>query len=78
MSEHAEGHSASYERIKTKKSLAEILEIATSFELKAFEFYTDLIPKVSKNTRWLVEELALEEQEHYALFSNLADYGMAG
>ena len=73
MSEHAEGHSASYERIKSKKSLAEILKVATSFEQKAFEFYTDLIPKVSKNMRWLVEELAVEEKEHFFLFTSLAE-----
>ena len=72
MSEHAEGHSASYARIRSKKSLAEILEVATSFEQKAQEFYTALIPRVSKNIRWLVEELAIEEQEHFALFSTLA------
>jgi rubrerythrin len=73
MSEHAEGHSASYARIRSKKSLAEILEVATSFEQKAQEFYTALIPRVSKNLRWLVEELAVEEQEHFVLFSNLAN-----
>jgi len=73
MNEHAEGHSASYERIKSKKSLGEILKVATSFEQKAFEFYTDLIPKVSKNMRWLVEELAVEEKEHFFLFTSLAE-----
>lgn len=72
MSGHAEGHSAAYSRIRSKKSLAEILEVATSFEQKAQEFYTALIPRVSKNIRWLVEELAVEEQEHFALFSTLA------
>ncbi len=66
-----EGESAAYQRIKSKKSLAEILEVATSFEEAARDFYTDLIPKVSKNFRWLVEELANEEQGHYDLFTNL-------
>ncbi len=66
-----EGHSESYERIKSKKTLEEILEVATSFEEAARDFYTDLIPKVSKNFRWLVEELAEEEQGHYDLFTNL-------
>ncbi len=66
-----EGHSASYERIKSMKTLEEILEVATSFEEAARDFYTDLIPKVSKNFRWLVEELAEEEQGHYDLFTNL-------
>ena len=72
MSEHGEGHSAAYERIRSKKTLAEILEVATSFEKAAYEFYTALISKVSKNLRYLVEELAGEEQTHYALFTSLA------
>ncbi len=72
MSEHGEGHSAAYERIRSKKTLGEILEVATSFEKAAFEFYTALIPKVSKNLRYLVEELAGEEQGHYELFTSLA------
>lgn len=72
MSEHREGHSASYERIKSKKTLKEILEVATTFEQKAFEFYSSLIPKVSKNMRYLVEDLAREEKHHYELFTRLA------
>ena len=68
----SEGHSASYERIKSKKTLREILEVATSFEKAAWDFYSDLAPKVSKNIRWLVEELAEEEQRHFDLFSELA------
>ena len=73
MSEHPEGHSASYERIRSKTSLKEILEIATTFEQKAHEFYSQLVPKVSKNLRYLVEELAEEEQMHYELFVCLAE-----
>lgn len=72
MTEHEEGHSAAYQRIQSKKSLAEILEVATSFEKSAFEFYTALIPRVSKNLRYLVEELADEEKQHYELFTKLA------
>ncbi len=41
------------------------------FEQTAFNFYTDLIPKVSKQIRYLVEELAEEEQRHFNLFSEL-------
>lgn len=67
-----EGHSSSYERIKSKTSLKEILEVATSFEESARDFYTDLIPKVSKSIRWVVEELAREEQGHYDQFLELA------
>jgi len=67
-----EGEQSSYERIKAKTSLKEILEVACSFEASARDFYTDLIPKVSKNFRWLAEELAKEEQGHYDLLSGLA------
>ena len=57
---------------KSKTSLKEILEVACSFEQSARDFYRDLVPKVSKNIRWLVEELAKEEQRHYDLLSGLA------
>lgn len=61
-----------YERLKPLTDLAEILKVATEFERTARDFYTDLVPKVSKNIRYLVEELAAEEQEHFELFSKLA------
>jgi rubrerythrin len=67
-----EGQKSSYERIKSKTSLKEILEVACSFEESARDFYRDLTPKVSKNIRWLAEELAQEEQRHYDLLSGLA------
>jgi rubrerythrin len=67
-----EGTGSGYERIRSKKTLEEILTVASSFEESARDFYTDLIPKVSKNFRWLVEELAQEEQAHYDLFTALA------
>jgi rubrerythrin len=67
-----EGTSSGYERIRSKKTLKEILEVATSFEESARDFYRDLVPKVGKNFRWLVEELAAEEQGHFDLFSDLA------
>ena len=56
-----------------KTNLGEILAVATSFEASACDFYTDLIPKVSKRIRYLVEELAAEEQDHHTLFRNLAE-----
>ena len=56
-----------------KTNLGEILAVATSFEASARDFYTDLIPKVSKRIRYLVEELAAEEQDHHTLFRNLAE-----
>ena len=72
MSEDREGHREAYERIRSGKTLGEILAVATSFEKAARDFYTALIPKVSKNLRYLVEELAAEEQEHFELFTRLA------
>jgi rubrerythrin len=60
------------ERLRGKTTLREILEVATSFEEGARDFYTGLIPKVSKRIRYLVEELAAEEQAHFDLFSTLA------
>lgn len=67
-----EGHSASYARIRAMTTLQEVLDVATSFEQSARDFYRDLSPKVSKNFRWLAEELAKEEQRHYDLFTDLA------
>jgi rubrerythrin len=67
-----EGQESSYDRIKSKTSLKEILEVACSFEESARNFYRDLTPKVSKNIRWLAEELAAEEQRHYDLLSTLS------
>lgn len=72
MSEMIEGQQSSYERIKSKASLREILEVACSFEESARDFYRDLAPKVSKSLRWLAEELAREEQRHFDLLSGLA------
>jgi rubrerythrin len=66
-----EGHTSGYEKLQAKKSLAEILEVAIEFERTARDFYNGLAPKVSKQIRYLVEELAEEEQRHYDLFSQL-------
>ena len=60
------------DRLRGKTSLREILEVATHFEASARDFYTALIPKVSKRIRYLVEELAEEEQNHYRMFGALA------
>ncbi len=73
MSEHKEGHSDAYEKIAATTNLKEILELAVSFERSARDFYLALIPKVSKNLRYLVEELAEEEQQHFDLFTSLAE-----
>lgn len=60
------------DRLRGKASLKEILEVATHFEESARDFYLGLVPKVSKRIRYLVEDLAREEQSHYDLFSRLA------
>jgi rubrerythrin len=60
------------DRLRSKTTLREILEVASGFEASARDFYTALIPRVSKRIRYLVEELAAEEQGHFDLFSALA------
>ncbi len=60
------------ETLRSKTTLREILEVATGFEASARDYYSALIPKVSKRIRYLVEELAAEEQSHFDLFSALA------
>ncbi len=72
MSKPREGHGDAYKHIAANKSLKEILETAAAFEQSAVEFYTALIPKVGKNLRYLVEELAVEEKTHVARFAELA------
>lgn len=64
--------SSEFDRLSAMTDLREVLATATEFERTARDFYTALIPKVSKNLRYLVEELAEEEQEHFDLFSQMA------
>jgi len=73
MTQTGEGAAPGIERLRGKTTLREILEVATGFEASARDFYTALIPKVSKRIRYLVEELAAEEQAHFDLFSALAE-----
>ncbi|TCS64688.1 ferritin family protein [Varunaivibrio sulfuroxidans] len=61
-----------YDKLKPLTKLKDILDVATEFERTARDFYADLIPKVGKNLRYLVEDLAAEEQRHLDLFSGLA------
>ena len=61
-----------YARLKSRKSVGEVLETAMSFERTARDFYQELAARVSKPMRELVEELAREEAGHYALFEELA------
>jgi rubrerythrin len=67
-----EGSPQGKDRLEGKTSVREILEVAIGFEQVARDFYTDLIPKVSKRIRYLAEEFAEEEQRHVDLFSELA------
>ena len=69
-----EGTPHGIDRLRGKTTLKEILEVATSFEATARDFYTALIPQVSKRIRYLVVELAEEEQRHYDLFGGLAKH----
>jgi len=62
-----------YDKLKPLTNLKDILEVATEFERTARDFYSALIPKVSKSIRYLVEELAEEEQRHLDLFSQLSE-----
>ncbi|RMG32725.1 MAG: rubrerythrin [Gammaproteobacteria bacterium] len=67
----SEGSPHARERLAASRTLQEILSVAVEFERSAERFYTELAPKVSKHIRWLVEELAQEEQRHVQLFSEL-------
>ncbi len=67
----SEGQAGNRRLLKSKKSLSEILDVAAEFERTARDFYTDLAPRVSKQLRYLVEELAAEEQGHYDLVTEL-------
>lgn len=67
-----EGSPHGVERLRGKTTVEEVLEVATGFEAAARDFYTALIPRVSKRIRYLVEELAEEEQRHFDLFGALA------
>jgi rubrerythrin len=60
-----------YKKLQEQTSLSDILAVSIEFERTARDFYTDLAGKVSKNIRYLVEELATEEQRHFDLFTEL-------
>ncbi len=66
-----EGASNGYNKLRSKKTLAEILEVAIEFERTARDFYVALAPQVNKQMRYLAEELAEEEQRHFTLFTEL-------
>lgn len=62
---------SSHDRLKKMTSIEAILKVAVSFEASARDFYSNVAPRVSKNLRYLVEELAKEEEEHFQKFSTL-------
>jgi rubrerythrin len=73
MNDHiSEGATSEYEFIKSMTSLLDILATATAFEASARDFYRDLIPRVGKNFRWVLEDLVEEEQRHHDLLTELA------
>jgi rubrerythrin len=67
-----EGHVSGRQKLEQATTVGDVLATATSFERTARDFYKGLAPKVSKRIRWLVEELAEEEQRHFDLFTELA------
>ncbi len=70
--ENTEGHISGKEKLQACTTLEQILQQASEFERTARDFYAALAPKVSKNIRWLVDELVIEEQQHFELFSQLS------
>lgn len=64
---------ANKEKLSGVTTVKEIMQTATQFEIVARDFYTALIPKVSKDLRWLAKELAEEEQGHVDLFTRLSE-----
>ncbi|OIP85357.1 MAG: rubrerythrin [Rhodobacterales bacterium CG2_30_65_12] len=52
------------EALSKMTNVEEVLETVAEFDREAHSFYTDLIPKVSKDIRYIVEELARAELEH--------------
>jgi rubrerythrin len=60
-----------YEELGGKATIEEILSVAVEFERSAHDFYSKMIPRVGKNIRYLVVELAEEELRHLELFNDL-------
>ena len=53
-------------------SLQEFIDLACEVEQAAHDFYTDLLPRISKHIRYIVEELIAEEEAHIAKLRALA------
>lgn len=52
-------------------SVDAILETVAEFDMEAHSFYTDLVPKVTKNIRYIVEDLARSELAHITMIRDL-------
>lgn len=55
-----------------KISIHEVLDTVIALDTAAHDFYLKLAPKISKRIRYLVEELAAEEEQHIRKFKELA------
>ena len=66
----SKGHG--YNKLKPLTTVQEVFDVAIEFERTARDFYRDLAPKVSKSIRYLVEELAEEEQNHFDMFTKMS------
>lgn len=53
-------------------TVEEVLETVAEFDREAHSFYTDLVPKVSKSIRYIVEDLARARLEQVRMISGLA------
>ncbi len=53
-------------------TVEEVLETVAEFDREAHGFYVDLVPKVSKNIRYIVEDLARSELQHIIKLRELA------
>jgi len=53
-------------------TVEEVLETVAEFDREAHSFYTDLIPKISKSIRYIVEELARARLDQVRMMSDLA------
>ena len=61
-----------FDKLHHHASLHEFIDLAIEFEQVAHDFYTDLLPKISKHVRYIVEELIAEEEAHIAQLNELA------
>ena len=53
-------------------TVEEVLETVAEFDREAHSFYVDLVPRVSKHIRYIVEDLARARLEQVRMMSDLA------